>query len=329
MFVGMRIAYSFVEFFCITVQGLKMEFQKTLKKTIEINGTGLHSGQPVNLKIKSAGAGEGYIVRRVDLKPAVDIPVKVDNIVDTTLATVVGTKAATVSTVEHCFAALRALGVDNAIVEVDGPEFPILDGSAAPYVDKILDAGFSIQRSARRYLKVIKPIRVKDGDKFCILRPANGFSVTYSIDFDGSFPGAQNFFIEVTGESFVTELSRARTFGFLSDVEKLKSIGKARGASLENAVALHEGKVLNPEGLRMKGELVRHKILDAVGDIAFVGLPVEGHLIVHKGGHEMHRRLVEALLSRPDAWVVVSSADEKPLFTPIPREFGRVVAAHG
>lgn len=293
-----------------------MPLQNTIKNKIELTGTGLHSGAPVRLVIRPASAGEGIRILRTDLDPAVEIPARVDFVTETTLATVLGAKGASVSTVEHCLAALRALGVDNAVIEIDGPEFPILDGSAAPYVEKIREVGLRALSAPRKYLKIKKPVRVECKDKFCILRPYDGFAITYSIDFEGSFPGAQHYYIEVNGDSFEKELCRARTFGFLGDVEKLKAIGKARGASLENAIALHEGKVVNPEGLRMPGEMVRHKILDAVGDLALSGYPIEGHLIVHKGGHEMHRRVLEALLANPDAWSLETAEPEVKVLRP-------------
>jgi UDP-3-O-[3-hydroxymyristoyl] N-acetylglucosamine deacetylase len=304
-----------------------MAHQNTIKNKIELTGTGLHSGAPVRLVILPAGAGEGIKVRRTDLSPAVEIPATVDFVTETTLATVLGANGAAVSTVEHCLAALRAFGVDNAVIEIDGPEFPILDGSAALYIEKLREVGLKPLAAPRKYLKIQKPVRVECKDKFCILRPYDGFAITYSIDFEGSFPGAQHYYIEVNADSFEKELCRARTFGFLGDVEKLKAIGKARGASLENAIALHEGKVVNPEGLRMPGEMVRHKILDAVGDLALAGYPIEGHLIVHKGGHEMHRRVLAALLASPDAWSLETVEEKVKLLRPRVFESLELVAA--
>jgi UDP-3-O-[3-hydroxymyristoyl] N-acetylglucosamine deacetylase len=246
------------------------------------------------------------------LTPAVEIPARSEFVVETTLATVLGKDGVQVSTVEHCLAALAGLGVDNAVVEVDGPELPILDGSASPYVQALLAVGLRSQGARRRVIRVEKPLRVANGDKFCILRPAHGFQVTYSIDFEGRYPGAQHFYLDLAPRTFAAELAEARTFGFLQEVTYLRSVGKARGGSLENAVVLDEGKVLNPEGLRMADEMVRHKMLDAVGDLALAGLPIQGHLIVHKGGHALHDSLVKALLSRPDAWTV-ADVDEQPV----------------
>lgn len=304
-----------------------MAFQHTLKRNIELTGTGLHSGAPVRLVIKAADAGEGLRIRRTDLPSSQAIPAHVAQVTETTLATVLGRNGSSVSTVEHCLAALRALGVDNAVIEIDGPEFPILDGSSSLYVEKITKAGLMAQTAPRKYIKILKPVRVECGDKFCILKPHEGFAVTYSIDFGGSFPGAQSYFLEITAASFCAELARARTFGFLGDVEKLKAIGKARGASLENAVALHEGKVVNPEGLRMPDEMVRHKILDAVGDMALAGYPIHGHLIAHKAGHEMHRRVLCALLERPDAWTLEAKKSQREIFKARPLAHAALAAA--
>lgn len=281
-----------------------MEYQHTLRKEVRLKGIGLHSGEDVNLTIKPAKSCTGVIFRRVDLDPVVEIPAKVDMVLDTTLATVIGIGDVTISTVEHCMAALYALGVDNAVVEVDGSEVPVLDGSAGPYVEAVNKVGLKKLRAPRKILKVLKPIRVQDGDKFSILRPSEGFSITYSIDFEEGFPGEQHYFLDIKPDTFTAQLSRARTFGFVRDVEMLRSIGKAKGASMDNAVALEDGKVLNPEGLRMPDEMVRHKMLDAVGDLALSGVAIKGHLVVHKGGHELHRKLVSVLLSRPDAWTL-------------------------
>lgn len=282
-----------------------MNQQKTLRSPLALTGVGLHTGNEIRVRILPADPDTGLRFRRVDADPVVEIPAASRWVVDTSLATVLGRDGVQLSTVEHCLAALGGLGIDNAVVEVDGPELPILDGSALPYVEALLEAGWRRQKRPRRALRVDKPVRVEQGDKFCIVRPAADFRVTYSIDFDGRFPGVHHYFLSVDPATFAAELSPARTFGFLADVEYLRSMGKARGGSLDNAVVLHEGQVLNPEGLRMPDELVRHKMLDAVGDLALLGRPILGHLIVHRGGHALHDALVKALLARPDAWTVV------------------------
>lgn len=283
-----------------------MEYQKTLKKEIVLKGIGLHGGEPVTLRILPAPPGTGINFRRTDTPRVVEIPARAEYVVDTSLATMLGRDGVTISTVEHCLAALFGFGADNAVIEVNGPEVPILDGSSREYIKALVKTGLTEQHLARRIMKIEKPIRIEDGDKFSILRPFPGFRVTYSIDFPGGFPGEQHYMLDITPVNFAEQLSPARTFGFMRDVEMLKKIGKARGASLENAVALEDGKVLNPEGLRMPDELVRHKMLDAVGDFALAGCRIQGHLIIHKGGHELHRRLVTALNERPDAWSLVA-----------------------
>jgi UDP-3-O-[3-hydroxymyristoyl] N-acetylglucosamine deacetylase len=282
-----------------------MPQQHTLKSPVALSGVGLHTGNPVHVRILPSPPNTGLRFVRTDLRPAVEVPAASRHVADTQLATVLRANGADVSTVEHCVATLAGLEIDNAVVEVDGPELPILDGSALPYVESIAAVGLKSQPAPRKALRVEKPLRVQDGEKFCILRPSSGFSVTYTIDFSGRLPGTQHFYLEITPNTFATELSPARTFGFLEEVEYLRSTGKARGGSLENAVVLHEGRVLNPEGLRIPNEFVRHKILDAIGDLALIGTPVLGHLIVHKGGHALHDRLVKALLGRPDAWAIV------------------------
>jgi UDP-3-O-[3-hydroxymyristoyl] N-acetylglucosamine deacetylase len=286
-----------------------MAFQQTTRSPVVLAGVGLHTGAPVQLRILPSEVDTGVRFRRVDLSPAVEIPARSHYVKDTTLATVLAKDGVEVSTVEHCLAALAGLGVDNAVVEVDRPELPILDGSALPLVEAIFEIGLKYQHRRRKLLRVEKPLRVEDGEKFCILRPATGFRVTYTIDFSGRFPGSQHFYLEVTPENFATDLSPARTFGFLEEVEYLRSVGKAKGGSLENALVLHRGKVLNPEGLRLRDEFVRHKIVDAMGDLALLGMPVLGHLIVHRGGHALHDALVRALLANPDAWSVVDPAE--------------------
>ncbi len=307
-----------------------MEFQSTVGRDVVLKGIGLHNGEQTTLCIKAAGPGSGICFRRVDLDPVVDIAAKVENVVDTSLATVLGCQGATISTVEHCLAALYGMGIDNAVVEVDGPEVPILDGSSTQYVEKLKKAGVKKQNAPRKVLKVLKPIRVEQGDKFSILRPSPDFRVTYSIDFAEGFPGEQHYMLKISPSSFARQLSRARTFGFVRDVEMLRSIGKARGASMSNAVALDGGRVLNPEGLRMPDEMVRHKMLDAVGDLALAGVPVQGHLIVHKGGHELHRLLVAALVSRPDAWKMIDAPSKVRQFSFGGHvvELGKVAALH-
>ncbi len=305
-----------------------MAKQRTLRKTVTLEGVGLHTGRAIRLRLRPARPGTGIRLRRVDLDPVVEIPALSRFVVDTRLATVLGRDGVEISTVEHCLAALAGLGVDNALVDVDGPEAPILDGSARPFAEAIARVGLAVQAAPRRVLRVRKPIRVRDGDKYVILRPGRGLVLSYSIDFDGRFPGDQHYLLAVTPDAFRDELAPARTFGFLHEVEYLRSVGKARGGSLENAVVLDGDRVLNPEGLRMPDEFVRHKMLDAVGDLLLAGAPIEGHLVVHKGGHALHDALVKALLSRPDAYEVVEAEPVRPEVRPHPRPVAVPLVAH-
>ncbi|GAB4271902.1 MAG: UDP-3-O-acyl-N-acetylglucosamine deacetylase [Deferrisomatales bacterium] len=279
-----------------------MAYQQTLRSPVTLAGIGLHSGKPARVRIFPAGAGHGVRFRRTDAAPSVEIPARAEFVRSTAWATVLGRDGVEVSTVEHCLAALRGLDVDNALVEVSGPELPILDGSALPYVRAVCGAGRTTQPAPRSVLQVVKPVRVARGEAYCLLLPAQGFRVTYSIDFGERFPEAQHVCLEITPGTFATELAPARTFGFLEDVQRLREAGKAQGGALHNAVVLHGGRVLNPEGLRMPDEMARHKMLDAVGDLSLCGKAIRGHLVVHRGGHALHTALVEALLARPDAW---------------------------
>lgn len=293
-----------------------MPYQQTIAEPIKLKGIGLHSGLQINLKIKPAPSNTGILFRRVDFSRPIDIPASSDFITETTLATVLGRDGASVSTVEHCMAALAGMNIDNAVVEIDGPELPILDGSAEPYVRAILKTGVRAQNSKRAFIHMKKAVRVESGDKFSILLPSDRFHITYGIGFDNKFSPDQHFHLDLTPSSFASELAQARTFGFLEDVEYLRSIGKARGGSLDNAVVLHKGEVLNPEGLRMPDEFVRHKMLDAVGDLALAGMPIMGHLIVYKGGHALHQSLLNAILARTDAWSVEYCTEDALRWTP-------------
>ncbi len=294
-----------------------MAFQHTLQNRVTLCGVGLHGGGPARAVLRPAPPGTGIRFRRSDLPGSAEIPAHGAFVVDTALATVLGRGDVTVSTVEHCLAALAGIGVDNVVVEVEGPELPIGDGSSLPFCQAILAVGLRRQEARRRAIRIVEPVVARDGDKYCALRPGEGFRVTYAVDFEGRFPGAQHLDLAVDPAVFCRELAPARTFGFLEEVTYLRSVGKARGGSLENALVLDNGRVLNPEGLRMPDELVRHKALDAVGDLALAGAPIVGHLVVHKGGHSLHTQLVRNLLARPEAWTAVDLA---PDTTPPPSE---------
>ncbi len=282
-----------------------MLYQRTVKEVVRGAGIGLHSGEPVSFSILPAPPDTGLVFVRTDLVPPVEIPARVDNIVDTTLATTLGREGAHVSTVEHLIAALFGVGVDNARIEVDGPEIPILDGSAAPFIGLILGAGGTVaQRRPKRFLVVMRPVSVTDasGQKFARLEPAPSFSLKCSIDFDHPLITHQSFELTLSDTAFVRELARARTFGFAKDVDAMHRAGLARGGSLANAIVIDDFSIRNPDGLRFPDEFVRHKMLDAVGDLALLGAPLIGRYVSHKGGHAMNRALVQALLAQPRAY---------------------------
>jgi UDP-3-O-[3-hydroxymyristoyl] N-acetylglucosamine deacetylase len=283
--------------------------QRTLKRRVETSGVGLHSGAQVTVAIGPAPAGTGIVFVRTDTPLRVEIPARVENVVDTRYATTLGREIdgerVTVGTVEHLLSALAGLGVDNARVEIDGPEVPILDGSAAPFVFMIKGAGIRCQEAFKRLLVVRRPVKVRDGVRWARLVPARTFQVTCAIDFDHPLIGRQEMRFTFSDRAYHREVCRARTFGFLSEVEALKAAGLAQGGSLENAVVIDRFSILNSEGLRFPNEFVRHKVLDAIGDLALLGMPVIGHLESHRSGHALNHRLSEALLSDPEAYEIL------------------------
>ncbi len=284
--------------------------QQTLRTAIDCVGVGVHSGQRSRLTLRPAAAGSGIVFRRSDL--GVDIPARFDHVVDTKLCTVLGLpgrRDAVVGTVEHVMAALSGMGISNCIVEVDGPEVPILDGSAAPFVFLIECAGILVQAAPERAIAIRRPIRVSQGDAFVELRPyaaAPALSITMSIAFADAAIGEQSLALRIASDSFRRELAAARTFGRAADVATLQAHGLALGGSLENAVVVDGANVLNPGGLRMAGEFVRHKMLDAVGDLALSGAPLLGRLVAHKSGHALNNRLLRALFADDANWAWVS-----------------------
>ncbi|HUG61315.1 MAG TPA: UDP-3-O-acyl-N-acetylglucosamine deacetylase, partial [Methylomirabilota bacterium] len=234
----------------------------------------------------------------------VEIPALWSNVVATELCTVIGRDGVTVATVEHLMAALRAAGVDNAVVEIDGPEMPILDGCSARFMDAIAEAGVKTLRAPRKAIRIVAPVRVESGDAYAELLPFDGVRYDVTIDFRSPLIGRQSYVFDLSAPGFGRDLARARTFGFMSDVEKLWALGYAMGSSLENSVAIGEDKVLNPEGLRWNDEFVRHKTLDAVGDIALAGLPIVGHFRSFKGGHRLNWMVLKALFANPAAYEI-------------------------
>jgi UDP-3-O-[3-hydroxymyristoyl] N-acetylglucosamine deacetylase len=279
--------------------------QRTLKQPVRCQGVGLHSGVPVGLALLPAPANHGIVFVRTDLGRAVEIPALAAHVVDTALATTLGRDGVRVGTVEHLLAALAGLGVDNARIEIDGPEVPIMDGSAAPFAHLVKGAGVRVLSEAKSFLVIKKAVTVTDGDKEATLSPCTGFRIDCTIDFDHPLISDQSLSFEFSEGNFAREVARARTFGFLRDVERLKSMGLAQGGSLENAIVVDEFSIVNPDGLRFPDEFVRHKLLDAIGDISLFGRPVLGHLRAVKTGHALNHKLVQRVLADPAAHVVV------------------------
>jgi UDP-3-O-[3-hydroxymyristoyl] N-acetylglucosamine deacetylase len=283
--------------------------QTTVADEISLRGTGVHGGAPVSITLCPADADTGlrFHISNGDTD-GVEIAADQQWVTGVTLCTVLGDgNGASVATVEHVLAALRGLGVDNALIEIDSTEVPIMDGSAAPFVEAIDDVGLTELDAPRRYLKVLKPICVEDGGAVGELRPHNGFHLDVQIDFDTPLIGTQKLNIDVNPGAFRRELARARTFGFMKDVERLWAAGLALGASLENTVAIGDDRVINREGLRYADEFVRHKALDAVGDLALAGAPILGAYRSRRGGHRLNALVLKALFADTDAWTMVDA----------------------
>jgi len=280
-----------------------MAYRRTLRRSVGCTGIGLHSGRPVRLALKPAPPEHGLCFRRTDV--GVEIPARLEYVARLDHATTLSRDGVGVETVEHLLSALYALGVDDAVVEVDGPEIPILDGSAAPFVILIHEAGLRPLPTPRRYLKVTRPVEVVRGGKSIRIVPADHFQVTYTIGFDHPLLRHQVVSYRVTGETFAESIAPARTFGFLREVEMLRRNGLALGGSLENAVVIGETGVLNNK-LRFEDEFARHKVLDAVGDLALLGYPLVGHVQASKAGHALHAALAQKLLATTDAWALVA-----------------------
>jgi len=282
---------------------MSISAQRTLRRTVQCAGIGLHSGQKVTLALKPAPADHGIRFKRVDLG-GVEIPARVSHLGGgQQLQTSLVSEKASVETVEHLLAALRSLGIDNVLVELNHFEVPIMDGSSAPWVYLIQDAGIKELSASRQTIRVLKPIQVQHGDKLIAAYPADRFKITYTISFDHPLLRHQQKTLDLDENVFIDEIAPARTFGFLKEVEMLRQRGLALGGSLENAIVLGETGVLNP--LRFEDEFVRHKILDVIGDLALIGHPIQGHLVVHRGGHALHTAFAAELVRQRDAWMLV------------------------
>ncbi|MDQ0395253.1 UDP-3-O-[3-hydroxymyristoyl] N-acetylglucosamine deacetylase [Labrys monachus] len=307
------------------MRNMKSGFQTTLNDRVSLQGIGVHSGKPVSITLHPSEANSGIVFLRTHLENGREreILARYDNVTDTRLCTVIGDPSrGAVGTVEHLMAALRGLGVDNVTVEVDGPELPIMDGSSAVFVDAIDQVGIEMLRARRRKVKVLKPVRVEMGRAWAELLPFDkGFRLDVEIDFPSPLIGRQRRVLDLTPDAFRREISRARTFGFVKDVEQLWERGLALGSSLENSVALGEDRILNPEGLRYGDEFVRHKMLDAVGDLALAGAPLLGQYRSYCGGHRVNFMMLEALFSDSSAWTMVDA--------PVRRETGHADLSSG
>lgn len=297
-----------------------MAFQKTLRDKVVFSGIGLHSGKDVNMTLRPAEAGTGIVFHRIDLAPSVSIEARACNVVNTRLSTTIGKSGATVSTIEHLMAALTGCGIDNAHVDIDGPEVPIMDGSAAPFVHGLREAGTRVLNLPKKYLVIKRPITVIDGDKKISIIPSRYYRISFDMRFNHPVVNNQFKSMKFSEEGFARDYAAARTFGFLIEVETLKANGLARGGSLDNAVVIGDEGILNEGGLRFQDEFVRHKIMDSVGDFSLAGYSLVGHVKAHKSGHDLNHRLVTEILARTDCWKLEEAADYcgAPAILPLP-----------
>ncbi|HZH56074.1 UDP-3-O-acyl-N-acetylglucosamine deacetylase [Yanghanlia caeni] len=286
--------------------------QRTIQKPISTKGVGLHSGRRVELTLRPAAPNTGIVFHRVDLPQVVDLPARADQVGNTRMASVLQQGDVRVSTVEHLMSALAGLGIDNLHIDLTAEEVPIMDGSAATFVYLLRSAGLQEQAAPKKFLRVLKPVEVREGEgkdaKWARLEPYNGFALSFSIDFRHPAIDATANFAKVDFEtdSYVKTIARARTFGFASEVEALRAAGLARGGSLDNAIVMDEYRVLNADGLRFDDEFVKHKILDAIGDLYLIGRPLVAHYVACKSGHGLNNQLARALLAQQDAWEIIS-----------------------
>lgn len=295
--------------------------QRTIREKVHCTGVGLHSGKPMKIELLPASEDSGIVFVRADL--GVELRASVEHVTDTTLATTLSTthdgKRVDVATVEHILAALAGLGIDNLRILVSGPEIPIMDGSAAPFVEMLLAAGIEEQRKSKRFLVIKREVKVTDGDKVARVSPGPGLKITCSLDFDHPLIPPTPFKFDFSESAFRRELVRARTFGFLRDVEALRARGLALGGSLDNAVVIDHYRVLNPEGLRYPDEFVRHKLLDAIGDLSLFGMPLIGRVHLSRSGHALNTRLVRAVLADAKNYEIVEPS-AAPATEPVSEE---------
>ena len=299
--------------------------QRTLKNVIRATGVGLHTGEKVYLTLRPAPAETGIVFRRTDLDPPVEIRACPENVSDTRLSTTLERDGVRVSTVEHLMSAFAGLGIDNAYVDLTAPEVPIMDGSAGPFVFLIQSAGIADQTSPKRFMRIKRQIRIEDGDKWAVFEPFEGFKVAFAIDFDHpTFRNStQHTSVDFSTTSFVKEISRARTFGFMGELENLRQAGLARGGGVDNAIVLDEYRILNDDGLRYEDEFVKHKVLDAIGDLYLLGHSLIGSFSAYKSGHSLNNRLLRTLVANQDAWELVTYTEHEQA----PISFVRTVPA--
>jgi len=290
--------------------------QRTLKRAVGATGVGLHTGKKVAMTLRPAQPDTGIVFRRTDLPQPVDIRAEARAVTDTRLCSALEGQGAKVATVEHLMSALAGLGIDNLYVDLAGPEVPIMDGSASPFVYLLQSAGIEEQRAPKRFFRIRRSVEVRDGDKWARFEPYDGFRVSFSIIFDHPVfeQSSQSLTIDFAETPYTKEVARARTFGFVQDVEALRDAGLALGGSLDNAIVLDEYRVLNTDGLRYADEFVKHKVLDAIGDLYLIGHPVIGAFSAHKSGHALNNQLLRATLAQADAWELATfeRADQTP-----------------
>jgi UDP-3-O-[3-hydroxymyristoyl] N-acetylglucosamine deacetylase len=292
--------------------------QRTLKTTVQATGVGLHTGEKVDLTLRPAPANSGIVFRRVDLAVPVDIQAEAHAVHDTRLSTCLESNGARVATVEHLMSALAGLGIDNVVIDISSPELPIMDGSAGTFVFLIQSAGIVEQAAAKKFIRIKKPIEVKDGDKWVRFDPFNGYKLNFTINFAHPvFANTkQNITVDLGENSYIKEVSRARTFGFMQEVEYMRSQGLALGGNLDNAIVMDEYRVINPDGLRFDDEFVKHKVLDAIGDLYLLGHPLIGAFSGYKSGHALNNALLRAMLADETSWefVTFDKNEEAPDF---------------
>ncbi|MBF0259811.1 MAG: UDP-3-O-acyl-N-acetylglucosamine deacetylase [Desulfamplus sp.] len=288
--------------------------QQTIKRAVSCSGIGVHSGRETSITIKPAPENHGIRFRRIDLPGTSDIPALFSMVVDTSLATVLGSQGAIVSTIEHLMATFTGLAIDNALVEIDGYEMPIMDGSAREFTKILNLAGIVQQRIPRWFFVVTEPIAIKDNDKYVTVSPHSSFKISCSIHFDNPVIGTQELSFDLSPGNFTNEICHARTFGFIKDLQYLKMFHLGKGGSLDNAIVIDDNKVLNESGLRWPDEFVRHKLLDCLGDFALLGMPILGHIQTNKSGHDLNHRFIKQFLAMKESWETrpVALRDYKP-----------------